>query len=521
MRPRFLSIVLVTLMALAFGQTAKADLAAVGPVDPATEFPTFFTDRAGVSLGPCDTVDPAGPLGPNNPPCSGLELVDPTGLFVAGNIAEFTYYRGEAGLSGPDGDRYLLRFEVQGGVAPPPLVANAVRVRLRSLPLEGDYVLTTPFGVVTFTATAEGVPPAIPDIDDVLPGGADGIGPDFAGTLPGNNQCFLSNGTGFADATGTYFGDGITEAPLFRDPACGIAARPTGPLLFRVVRPDLVALETNVFSVEGKIFSVGPPPPGGATPLSVQRATYARTNPGFADVFATAPAGAIVTVSGGPNLGGPHLMTGNASGQFFAHIPFDPDSSTLPLSVTVTATADPLLPSNVIEPLRDVVTITKAEYNTTDKTLTIEAVSSDQMAPGPTLTAVGFGVLASALVVSDVDAPPSEVTVTSSQGGTDTEPVNVVTTTPPPPPPPAGAFSISGTVAQTDGIPISGVTMNLTGAATGTTLTGLDGTYAFIGLANGTYTVTPQAGSRRFRPISRTVTINGADVSGQNFTGSR
>lgn len=505
---------LVTLWAITLAPpTAKADLAAVGAVDLATGFPTFFTDQAGVSLGPCDTVDPDG-LGANNPPCSGLELLDPNGAFVAGNIAEFTYYRGEAGLSGPNGDRYLLRFEVQGGVAPPPLVANAVRVRLRGLTVPGIYTLTTPFGVFPFTATAEGDPPAIPDIDDVLPGGADGVGPGFAGTLPGNNQCFLSNGTGFVDATGNYFGDGITEAPLVLS-VCPLP--PGAALLFMVVRPDGVTLETNLFSVEGKIVSVVPP--GGATPLSVQRASYSRTNPGFVDVFATSSPGAIVTVSGGPNLGGPHPMTGNANGQFFAHIPVA-DSSVLPANVTVTATAAPLLPSSVFEPLRDVVTITKAEYNVTNTTLTIEASSSDQAAPGPTLTAVGFGVLASALTVPGVLAPPAEVTVTSSAGGTDTRLVDVVSA-PAPPLPPTG-FSISGRVTTNIiGTPRPGVTMTLTGAASGSTTTLADGTYTFTGLTNGNYTITPSSPVARFRPTSRAVSINGADVTGQDFLSSR
>ncbi|MCL4476730.1 MAG: carboxypeptidase regulatory-like domain-containing protein [Nitrospirae bacterium] len=82
----------------------------------------------------------------------------------------------------------------------------------------------------------------------------------------------------------------------------------------------------------------------------------------------------------------------------------------------------------------------------------------------------------------------------------------------------SATYSISGTV--TDGVsPLSGVTMTLSGAGTGTTTTDVSGNYTFTGLANGTYTVTPSRTGYTFSPTSRTATISGADVTGQNFTG--
>lgn len=85
---------------------------------------------------------------------------------------------------------------------------------------------------------------------------------------------------------------------------------------------------------------------------------------------------------------------------------------------------------------------------------------------------------------------------------------------------PGGAFSISGKVSTPLGAPISGVTMNLTGLAVQTVLTDASGNYSLAGLANGVYTVTPSLAGFAFTPVSRTVTVNGGNVTGQNFTGT-
>ena len=80
------------------------------------------------------------------------------------------------------------------------------------------------------------------------------------------------------------------------------------------------------------------------------------------------------------------------------------------------------------------------------------------------------------------------------------------------------SYSISGTVTKAGGLPVAGVTISLTGAATATTTTAADGAYVFTGLANGSYTVTPSMGTNTFTPASSPVTINNTSVSGVNFT---
>jgi hypothetical protein len=76
---------------------------------------------------------------------------------------------------------------------------------------------------------------------------------------------------------------------------------------------------------------------------------------------------------------------------------------------------------------------------------------------------------------------------------------------------------ISGTVS---GAVSQGVTMSLIGASSATTVTDSPGHYSFGGLANGTYEVTPALANFTFTPASRTVDVNGADVTGQDFTAS-
>jgi hypothetical protein len=78
----------------------------------------------------------------------------------------------------------------------------------------------------------------------------------------------------------------------------------------------------------------------------------------------------------------------------------------------------------------------------------------------------------------------------------------------------APTFSVSGTI--TGG---AGATVNLTGPATASTTADPSGNYAFTGLANGSYTVTPSKSGLVFNPFSAPANVNGGNVS-VNFTAS-
>jgi hypothetical protein len=84
---------------------------------------------------------------------------------------------------------------------------------------------------------------------------------------------------------------------------------------------------------------------------------------------------------------------------------------------------------------------------------------------------------------------------------------------------PSAIYSISGTVTNGASV-LSGITMTLSGAASGTTTTNSSGNYTFSGLTNGTYTIAPSKTGYTFSPTSITTAINGANLSGQNFTAS-
>lgn len=67
---------------------------------------------------------------------------------------------------------------------------------------------------------------------------------------------------------------------------------------------------------------------------------------------------------------------------------------------------------------------------------------------------------------------------------------------------------------------MAGVTIILSGDAGRTAITDNYGRYNFTGLSNGNYTVTPSKTGYTFTPVNKAVTINGANATGQNFTGT-
>ena len=78
-------------------------------------------------------------------------------------------------------------------------------------------------------------------------------------------------------------------------------------------------------------------------------------------------------------------------------------------------------------------------------------------------------------------------------------------------------FTVSGTIATSGGTGINGVTVS-TGSTS--TVTNSTGAYTLTGLANGTYTLTPSLSGYTFSPVNRSVTVSGANVTAQNFTGT-
>jgi len=80
----------------------------------------------------------------------------------------------------------------------------------------------------------------------------------------------------------------------------------------------------------------------------------------------------------------------------------------------------------------------------------------------------------------------------------------------------AQTFGISGTITPTSGG--GGATVALSGAASASTIADSSGRYSFSGLANGMYAITPNHTGYTFSPGTQAATVNGANVSGINFS---
>lgn len=86
-----------------------------------------------------------------------------------------------------------------------------------------------------------------------------------------------------------------------------------------------------------------------------------------------------------------------------------------------------------------------------------------------------------------------------------------------------GGFSVAGRIVNTSGAAIVNVAVRLvkSGSTSVTTVvTNGTGNFTFTAIANGTYTITPSLSGYSFTPGNRSVTVNGASVGGQNFTGT-
>lgn len=83
----------------------------------------------------------------------------------------------------------------------------------------------------------------------------------------------------------------------------------------------------------------------------------------------------------------------------------------------------------------------------------------------------------------------------------------------------APGYSITGRITTSSGVAVANVIVTRTGSSI-STITNSAGYFTFNGVANGTYTILPSASGMTFTPVTRTTTVNNANVAGQNFTGA-
>jgi hypothetical protein len=78
-------------------------------------------------------------------------------------------------------------------------------------------------------------------------------------------------------------------------------------------------------------------------------------------------------------------------------------------------------------------------------------------------------------------------------------------------------YTVSGRIATSGRIGISGVVVQIDGGMSVTTNSA--GYYTFYNVADGSHTIVPTKSGMTFIPANKSVNVNGANVSGQNFVG--
>ena len=406
----------------AWGADARADhvadghLVAVGPTSGVHGYPVWYRDAKGLTLELCyDHLDPLCGVPADDVPDPSAPVSFPDNF-----PEEAFWWSAEAELETSAGEaRLVLALEAawnQEVVVPGDQISfGRVRIRI-DLNQPGIYTVTHPYGVDVFEVTATGRR-AINATEDI--GVAVG---DFTGALRSRIGPFLVWNDELPAPPPGYVGDPdvlhpVTGSPfgeaqnVFRIEGPGVGT-PGSPFLCTPGNLDCV--ETRLFSVMGKIATI--------SGVDVARASYARGPDGAASlaVFATSNPGQTITVEG-PGVEAEEPMEGE-DGRYFAQLEV---SGPIPTTIEVTNESDDP-PSTKVAAVTDLVTILRAQYDPARHELAVEAASSDRLAPGPTLTAVGFGDLpAGVRVFSGVVAPPASITVVSSAGGSDTAPVAV------------------------------------------------------------------------------------------------
>jgi hypothetical protein len=295
-----------------------------------------------------------------------------------------------------------------------------IRITLPATAPGGNYTVTHPYGVEVFSVASGGGIKVINTTRDI------GITPLFTGALDGDIGPFLRDASLAPGACipsdvplECYIGDPNTARPVTGSPFGTNFVRVDGPAGF-------TSIQGNLFTVMGKVHTGAL-----ATPLLVERTTYGRTGTtAQQDVFVQAPPSTSATVTATDANGEAVTMTdSDADGAWYGQSASDPTGTAMTVSLTAGPVSGPNASSSATSPLVDLVTITKAEYDA--GTLTVEAVSSDEVTPptltvnGQALTLTGTGALQSA-AITGLTIPPATVTVTSAQGGSDTEQVDVV-----------------------------------------------------------------------------------------------
>jgi len=293
-----------------------------------------------------------------------------------------------------DGDQAVFarfRFRVNGGLVP-----------------GATYTVTWPLGVKTFVASATGTI----NFTDDQGCGATPPACNFTSVLTTTNAGPLLGWD--SGATAGFIGNPNIDHAITGSPFGTNFLRIDGP---NVGGPGINTVTQTLFSVTGKLFNGVL-----STPLTADRTSYTRTATAGPEIdlfsHSTGNATITATATGIPTT----TLTGDpASGRFFAGLNLAAGAA-LPAFIRYTAASTGNDSTIRDVKLVDEVTVTSATWSESTHTLTVNAVSSDQVTP-PTLVATGsptepLGTLAAGILSVALVAPPFEINVNSSAGGT-------------------------------------------------------------------------------------------------------
>ena len=444
-------------LVLGLGQeAARAELNAVNPgayLAANGFFPAWYQDTNAVGLDLClsraNIAAGAVPGGAGGAACTLLAnppIFDPALPITTGCLTspatgtcnfpdESFYFMGDSVFTvGGVSVTYVSAIEAAFASGDPQANQQIVfaRIRIRiTLPATapgGNYTLTHPYGVDVFSVAPGGGIKVINATRDI--GVAPGI---FAGALKGDIGPFLRDAS---LAPGVFIPSSVPGEFYIGDPNTlrPVLGSPFGTNFVRVDGPaGFTSVQNNLFTVMGKVHAGAL-----ATPLLIERTSYGRTTDALGatvaqqDVFVKAPPSTTTAVTAIDANGASVTMTDtDANGAWYGQTANDPTGTTRTVSVATASTAGPNTPTANASPLVDMVTISRAQYSLSAHTLTVEAASSDEVTPpvltvnGQPLTSTGVGVLQSA-TLTGLTIAPATITVTSANGGSDTEEVVIL-----------------------------------------------------------------------------------------------
>lgn len=258
--------VAASLLAILLSTVSPSPVQAAGTVSSAIDaqngFPLWYEDARGIRVVPCiDGVDPQCVL-----PAAGEEPnfdpSKPTEFPVNFASEHFNYIAESDIITTPKGGKFFMRFAVEGAflnedpVAGDQMVFSRIRATGTNLEPNSTYTVTHPYGVDTYNTDSLGLIRRGDGTEDI---GCGASPCDFSLALGSRVlNGFLKWETG---APAGYIGDAVTPHT--------VVGSPTGNNFVRIEGPGLPdgGLETNLFTVSGKLASndAPPPPPPGCT----------------------------------------------------------------------------------------------------------------------------------------------------------------------------------------------------------------------------------------------------------------